>query len=74
MICLFLILIVCGSLTVDALPSSLEGQDDNGGVHWALIVAGSNDWYNYRHQVLSSVLSSIALLVTDAVVNNFCGN
>lgn len=35
---------------MDALPSSLEGQDDNGGVHWALIVAGSNDWYNYRHQ------------------------
>ena len=19
--------------------------------HWALIVAGSNTWYNYRHQV-----------------------
>ena len=19
--------------------------------HWALIVAGSNGWYNYRHQV-----------------------
>ena len=19
--------------------------------HWALIVAGSNSWYNYRHQV-----------------------
>ncbi len=21
------------------------------GKHWALIVAGSNTWYNYRHQV-----------------------
>ncbi|GAB1608010.1 legumain-like [Argonauta hians] len=25
-------------------------QLDNGGVHWALLVAGSNSWYNYRHQ------------------------
>lgn len=22
------------------------------GKHWALIVAGSNGWYNYRHQVI----------------------
>ena len=29
------------------VPDTLE--DD--GVHWALIVAGSNGWYNYRHQV-----------------------
>ena len=21
------------------------------GKHWALVVAGSNTWYNYRHQV-----------------------
>lgn len=35
---------------VDGLPSSLEGQDESHGVHWALIVAGSNGWYNYRHQ------------------------
>ena len=21
------------------------------GKHWALVVAGSNGWYNYRHQV-----------------------
>ena len=26
-------------------------QSSNDGVHWALIVAGSNGWYNYRHQV-----------------------
>ena len=24
---------------------------EQGGVHWALLVAGSNGWYNYRHQV-----------------------
>lgn len=26
-------------------------KDDSDGVHWAVIVAGSNGWYNYRHQV-----------------------
>jgi len=62
--CLFLISVVCGSLIVDALPSSLEGHDKRDGVHWALIVAGSNEWYNYRHQVSSSVLPIIALLGT----------
>lgn len=32
--------------------SNLESQGPlkNGGVHWALIVAGSAGWYNYRHQ------------------------
>lgn len=28
----------------------LEDPED-GGKHWVLIVAGSNGWYNYRHQV-----------------------
>ena len=50
-ICLFLVLVVCGSLMVDAVPSSLEGRSESGGVHWALIVAGSSGWDNYRHQV-----------------------
>lgn len=29
------------------------GVDDpeDGGKHWVVIVAGSNGWYNYRHQV-----------------------
>ncbi|XP_043930587.1 legumain [Protopterus annectens] len=34
-------------LTVTAVP--LE-SDSNGVKHWAVIVAGSNGWYNYRHQ------------------------
>ena len=61
-ICLFLMSVVCGSLLVDALPSSLEGHDDRSGVHWALIVAGSNGWDNYRHQVLLLVLSKYWIL------------
>uniref|UniRef100_A0A8C5GKT0 Legumain n=1 Tax=Gouania willdenowi TaxID=441366 RepID=A0A8C5GKT0_GOUWI len=35
--------LVCG------FPSPLEEVED-GGKHWVLIVAGSNGWYNYRHQ------------------------
>jgi len=58
---LFLMSVFCGSVVMDALQSSLEGDDHRLGVHWALIVAGSAGWYNYRHQVLSSMLSSIAL-------------
>ena len=29
----------------------VEASPVDEGVHWALIVAGSNGWYNYRHQV-----------------------
>lgn len=43
---------------VHALPS----QQPDGGKHWVLIVAGSNGWYNYRHQV--TTLSNIDLSVT----------
>ncbi|KAJ7345119.1 hypothetical protein JRQ81_001069 [Phrynocephalus forsythii] len=34
-------------LGIGALP--LEDPED-GGKHWVVIVAGSNGWYNYRHQ------------------------
>merc|ERR1711942_217561 len=34
------------SLNIPAVLPELE----NGGVHWALIIAGSNGWFNYRHQ------------------------
>lgn len=43
---------------VHALPS----QQPDGGKHWVLIVAGSNGWYNYRHQV--TTLSNIDFSVT----------
>lgn len=26
-------------------------EPEDGGKHWVVIVAGSNGWYNYRHQV-----------------------
>lgn len=32
---------------VNAFPS----QQPDGGKNWVVIVAGSNGWYNYRHQV-----------------------
>lgn len=28
-----------------------EDDPEDGGKHWVVIVAGSNGWYNYRHQV-----------------------
>lgn len=31
-------------------------RDDAEGKHWALVVAGSSTWGNYRHQVLYSLL------------------
>lgn len=35
-------------LGISALP--IDDPED-GGKHWVVIVAGSNGWYNYRHQV-----------------------
>lgn len=29
-------------------------EPEDGGKHWVVIVAGSNGWYNYRHQVRST--------------------
>ncbi len=28
-----------------------ETKTKTGGVHWALVIAGSSGYYNYRHQV-----------------------
>ena len=33
------------------------------GKNWALVVAGSNGWYNYRHQVLCFVSLRFLILV-----------
>lgn len=37
-------------LGAGALPVGVDDPED-GGKHWVVIVAGSNGWYNYRHQV-----------------------
>lgn len=34
-----------------------QGDTDDEGELWAVLVAGSNMWYNYRHQVGLVVLS-----------------
>eukprot|EP00918_Siedleckia_nematoides_P027671 GHVU01059615.1.p1 GENE.GHVU01059615.1~~GHVU01059615.1.p1 ORF type:complete len:458 (+),score=80.21 GHVU01059615.1:260-1633(+) len=38
--------------SMEPVDSVVEGQNSEGSTakHWALIVAGSNGWYNYRHQ------------------------
>ncbi|KAM6171120.1 legumain [Erethizon dorsatum] len=42
-----LLSLVLGS---SALPTSVDDDPEDGGKHWVVIVAGSNGWYNYRHQ------------------------
>uniref|UniRef100_A0A7N6C2C2 Legumain n=1 Tax=Anabas testudineus TaxID=64144 RepID=A0A7N6C2C2_ANATE len=32
------------------LVAAFPSQEPDGGKHWVVIVAGSNGWYNYRHQ------------------------
>lgn len=43
------VLLLSCILGISTLP--LEDPED-GGKHWVVIVAGSNGWYNYRHQVM----------------------
>ena len=38
--------------TVFEFEQALEQAPKNDGKHWVLIAAGSNGYYNYRHQVL----------------------
>ena len=42
------VVIVLFGLTALCLASQADPK------HWALIVAGSNNWYNYRHQVCAA--------------------
>ncbi|TPP61341.1 Legumain [Fasciola gigantica] len=37
-------------LILSLLSGIALGSEGNGGKHWAVLVAGSNGWYNYRHQ------------------------
>ena len=41
---------VCSAGPGAALRGMLEGERDAGSI-WALLVAGSSTWMNYRHQV-----------------------
>ena len=47
------VLLLCASAGTLALPQRLNGKD--GGNIYALLVAGSNTWMNYRHQVFVCV-------------------
>jgi legumain len=39
-------MLLAAGLILLAVAGSLNGE----GQHWAILVAGSNGWYNYRHQ------------------------
>lgn len=45
------VLLFCVSAVTLALPQRLNGTD--GANIYALLVAGSNTWMNYRHQVFT---------------------
>ena len=49
--CLILFITISSSLS---LPKG--GVLSNGGKIWALLVAGSNGYYNYRHQVSNIII------------------
>lgn len=36
-------------------------EPEDGGKHWVVIVAGSNGWYNYRHQVRTTSFHMLML-------------
>ena len=46
-------------LGVGAIPVD---DPEDGGKHWVVIVAGSNGWYNYRHQVRKCLIVSFMTL------------
>lgn len=39
------------ALSLGLVVSGFPAEQPETGKHWVLIVAGSNGWYNYRHQV-----------------------
>lgn len=47
-------------LGIGAVPVD---DPEDGGKHWVVIVAGSNGWYNYRHQVRQSLVFFFMTLV-----------
>ena len=51
--CLVLLSLTAVLCRAGALHGMLEGKE-NGNI-WALLVAGSNTWMNYRHQVYTAV-------------------
>ncbi|KTG42437.1 hypothetical protein cypCar_00015121 [Cyprinus carpio] len=38
------------ALSLGLVVSGFPAEQPETGKHWVLIVAGSNGWYNYRHQ------------------------
>lgn len=43
-----------------SLVAASAEKDDAEGKHWALVVAGSSGWYNYRHQVTLSYATKLS--------------
>ena len=53
-LCVVLLALACSCRAGPPAPSQLRGmlaEKEEAGSIWALLVAGSNTWMNYRHQV-----------------------
>lgn len=48
LIILFVVLVEGSNM----MESIFEDHENSIGTKWAVLVAGSNEWYNYRHQVI----------------------
>ena len=52
--------VLCVMFTVTSQTAlKFDRETADAGVHWAIIVAGSNGWDNYRHQVNFRILVPI---------------
>ncbi|XP_058068390.1 vacuolar-processing enzyme-like [Magnolia sinica] len=47
---LSIFLVECGKLDDDMLKLPSDGEDDSSGTKWAVLIAGSSGYGNYRHQ------------------------
>lgn len=47
------------ALSLGLVVSGFPAEQPDNGKHWVVIVAGSNGWYNYRHQVRKEVIFEV---------------
>lgn len=53
------------------LVTAFPSQQPDGRKHWVVIVAGSNGWYNYRHQVREGTVATLSPYLVQTVTQSF---
>lgn len=54
------------------LLSAFPTDEARGGKNWVVLIAGSNGWYNYRHQVRGGGLARVKLSACLPVCLSVC--